>query len=89
MTSSNPKKAGIPDSGNDIWKTVYLGSCDTGSTIDIAGASFNLNLADSATAGTIPPSENQQIIDLLTDIWHNQATIIKWLSKIAENTKHK
>jgi len=24
---------------------------------------------------------------LLTDIWHNQATIIKWLSKIAENTK--
>jgi len=28
-------------------------------------------------------------IQLLTDIWHNQATIIKWLSKIAENTKSK
>jgi len=24
---------------------------------------------------------------LLTDIWHNQATIIKWLSKIEENQK--
>jgi len=28
-----------------------------------------------------------RMIVLLTDIWHNQATIIKWLSKIAENTK--
>jgi len=32
-----------------------------------------------------PPEED--IKQLLTDIWHNQATIIKWLSKIAENTK--
>jgi len=31
-----------------------------------------------------PPEEIKQ---LLTDIWHNQATIIKWLTKIAENTK--
>jgi len=28
-----------------------------------------------------------KLFALLTDIWHNQATIIKWLSKIAENTK--
>jgi len=29
-----------------------------------------------------------RMIELLTDIWHNQATIIKWLTKIAENTKN-
>ncbi len=46
-----------------------------------------MNLATSATDGTLPPTNDEKIIDLLTDIWHNQATIIKWLSKIAENTK--
>ena len=28
-----------------------------------------------------------KLIQLLTDIWHNQATIIKWLDKIEHNTK--
>jgi len=31
---------------------------------------------------------NRSTEEILIDIWHNQATIIKWLSKIAENTKH-
>jgi len=37
----------------------------------------------------IAPNTDAAVIQLLTDIWHNQATIIKWLSKIAENTKSK
>jgi len=39
----------------------------------------------TATDGIIP--YNRTTEEILTDIWHNQATIIKWLSKIAENTK--
>jgi len=49
---------------------------------------FNIDATGAATAGTLPPSHDEKIEQLLTDIWHNQATIIKWLSKIAENTKH-
>jgi len=48
---------------------------------------FNLDVTGAATAGTIPPTNDEKMVQLLTDIWHNQATMIKWLSKIAENTK--
>ena len=48
-----------------------------------------MNLIKIPSIGTaIEPEDHAQNIEqLLTDIWHNQATIIKWLSKIAENTK--
>lgn len=55
--------------------------------------SINFDLTDSgvvwnadlgSTTGTYETTDTQ----LLRDIWHNQATIIKWLSKIAENTKN-
>ena len=39
---------------------------------------------------TVTPNPEDHAIaieQILTDIWHNQATIIKWLTKIAENTK--
>ena len=40
------------------------------------------------TASAPNPEDHAVAIEqLLTDIWHNQATIIKWLTKIAENTK--
>jgi len=42
-------------------------------------------LIDAEVEKIIP--YNRTTEEILTDIWHNQATIIKWLSKIAENTK--
>ena len=87
---STHKKEKIPDSGNDdtLWETFNINNDVSANALsEIGGLTFNLNLADSGTAGTIPPSQDDRIEALLTDIWHNQATIIKWLSKIAENTK--
>jgi len=48
-----------------------------------------MNLIKIPLDATVPNPEDHavNIEQLLTDIWHNQATIIKWLSKIAENTK--
>ena len=87
---STHKKEKIPDSKADdtLWETFNLNSCVSTSTVGLEGLTFNLDVTGAGTAGTLPPSHDEQIIALLTDIWHNQATIIKWLSKIAENTKH-
>jgi len=87
---STHKKEKIPDSGSDcnLWKTFNINSCISTSSLDLAGMTFNLDVTGAATAGTIPPTNDEKMVQLLTDIWHNQATIIKWLSKIAENTKH-
>ena len=57
---------------------------------DICSLTFNVDYSGGATAGnyTFPLTAHQEKLEqLLTDIWHNQATIIKWLTKIAENTK--
>jgi len=85
------KKEKTPDIKPDdpLWKTFNINTCAATSTGVFEGMSFNLDVTGSGTAGTLPPSHDEKMIDLLTDIWHNQATIIKWLSKIAENTKHK
>ena len=88
MTSSKPKKEGIPDSNNepdDLWKE-FNGTCG-GVTVPLSRMTFNLDVTGACTAGTLPETTDDKILALLTDIWHNQATIIKWLSKIAENTK--
>jgi len=80
---STPKKEKIPDSGDNLWKEFSLNTCASTSTADFGGLTFNMDL----TGATIPPTNDEKILAVLTDIWHNQATIIKWLSKIAENTK--
>jgi len=88
---STHKKEKIPDSGSNdcnLWKTFNFNSCAATSTVGLEGMTFNLDVTGATTAGTAGETEHQQMINLLTDIWHNQATIIKWLSKIAENTKH-
>ncbi len=94
MTSSIPKKEKIPDTnGDDLWKTfptcAFAGFAGTtcGDITCIGGLTFNVDYSGSATAGTLPETTDDKILAVLTDIWHNQATIIKWLSKIAENTK--
>ncbi len=48
---------------------------------------MNLIKIPTDTALPTPEDHAKNIEQLLTDIWHNQATIIKWLTKIAENTK--
>ncbi len=37
----------------------------------------------------IPRDYQGEIIQLLTDIWHNQAIMIKWMSKLHEETRKK
>ena len=87
MTSSKPKKEKIPDTGCNLWKEFSLNAGATCSSIDLAGLTFNVDYSGSATEGTLPDTHEEKILAMLTDIWHNQATMIKWLSKIAENTK--
>ena len=78
----------IDDTGADkLWTIWNLGGACAATANDVSGLTFNMNLSDSSTAGTFPPTHDEKMLLLLTDIWHNQATIIKWLSKIAENTK--
>jgi len=82
---STRKSEKIPDSSNDTdW--VAFGNDLTSSSGTFTLGTMNFDLAQTVN---YPPSENEQIIRLLTDIWHNQATMIKWLSKIAENGKTK
>jgi len=83
---STRKSVKIPDSNKTGWITnptdkdwLNWGNTCLSGTVDVTGLTFDL-----AQTVNYPPSENQQIIQLLTDIWHNQATMIKWLSKIAE-----
>jgi len=83
------KKDKIPDTGSNdcnLWKTFNFNACAATSTAGVDGLTFNIDT--NGLAGTYMPDKDDRIIQLLTDIWHNQATIIKWLSKIAENTKH-
>jgi len=84
------KKGKTPDSEDDcnLWKSFNINTCAATTSVGLEGLTFNLDVTGAGTAGTLPPSHDEKIEQLLTDIWHNQATIIKWLSKIAENTKH-
>jgi len=88
LTQKKEKTLGIKDD-DPLWKTFNINTCAATSTVDMTGMTFNLDVTDGGTAGVYMPDKDDRIIQLLTDIWHNQATIIKWLSKIAENTKHK
>jgi len=85
------KKEKTPDIKADdpLWKTFSLNTCAATSSVDFEGLTFNMDLSGGVTSETYQPDKDDKIIQLLTDIWHNQATIIKWLSKIAENTKSK
>jgi len=98
---SKPKKEEIPDIKADdlLWKTFNINACPTTVTADIGGLTSNMDISG---ASVYAPDKDDKIIQLLDkivtvqgklfelqiDIWHNQATMIKWLSKIAENTKH-
>jgi len=86
---STPKKEKIPDTEDDLWKTFNLDGF-TGPTLTEGGLTFNVDYSGSATAGTFGPpltQHEQRIEQLLTDIWHNQATMIKWLEKIYTASK--
>jgi len=83
---STRKSEKIPDSDptNSNWVNwaTNLSTAGCSGTFTSGGLQFDL-----AQTVNYPPTENEQIIQLLTDIWHNQATMIKWLSKIAEKGK--
>jgi len=83
---SKPKKEKIPDI-RDEWVNLWNPCATNISTSGVSGLTFNMDLSGAATAGTLPPSHEEKIEQLLTDIWHNQATMIKWLEKIYKASK--
>ena len=80
---STPKKEKIPDSScgnNDLWKT-FVGTCG-GVTVPFGGMQFSMDITGATTAGYTRTTE-----EILTDIWHNQATMIKWHTQEVEALK--
>jgi len=86
MTNTN-KKDKVKDPYD--FTEFNLGDTTDGDITCISGLTFNMDLSGGAsTYGPSLSQHEERVEQYLKDIWHNQATIIKWLSKIAENTKN-